>query len=141
MNHVIDSSVALKWVVPEADSDKALRLLADYAAAIHQLLAPDLFPIEITNALASAEKSARIQPGEAVLFLTDILNNAPVLHESTPLLRRALQISLPTRHSIYDCLYIALAERESCQFVTSDTKLIKGLQPQYPFIVPLASLP
>ena len=29
MNYVIDSSIALKWVIPEIDSPKALRLLAD----------------------------------------------------------------------------------------------------------------
>src|SRR5262245_10161380 len=113
MNYVIDSSVALKWVLPEADSDKAAQLLDDYAKGIHQLLAPDLFPTEIANALASAEKSGRIGPGETVTFFTDITNNAPAHHEATPLLRRALEISLPTRASVYDCLYIALAEREA----------------------------
>lgn len=35
----------------------------------------------------------------------------------------------------------ALAEREPCQFVTADGKLIKNLQAQFPFIVSLASLP
>jgi predicted nucleic acid-binding protein len=140
MNYVIDSSVGLKWVLPEIDSDKALRLLADYAVGIHQLLAPDFFPTEIANALASAEKSAHIQPGQAVLFLTDILNNSPVIHEATPLLRRALEISLPTRHSVYDCLYVALAERETCNLVTADTRLVKVLGPQFPFIIELSSL-
>src|SRR5205809_1852916 len=118
MKYVIDSSVGLKWVIAETDSDKALRLLTDYSAAVHQLLAPDLFPVEVANALASAEKSARIQPGEAMVLFTDITNNAPVLHEAMPLLRRALEISLPTRESVYDCLYVALAEREQCELVT-----------------------
>ena len=67
MKYVIDSSVAFKWVVTEIDSDKALRLLADYQNAAHELLAPDLFPTEIGNALASAEKSGRIQRGEATV--------------------------------------------------------------------------
>ena len=29
MIYLLDSNVALKWVLPEADSDKALRLRAD----------------------------------------------------------------------------------------------------------------
>jgi predicted nucleic acid-binding protein len=45
------------------------------------------------------------------------------------------------RHSVYDCLYVALAEREKCELVTADDKLIKNLTPQFPFIVPLSSLP
>ena len=112
MKYVLDSSVGLKWVLPEIDSEKALRLLAGYANGVHQLLAPDIFPTEIANSLASAEKSGSIQPGEAVTCFTDITNNAPSLFEATPLLRRALEISLPTRQSVYDCLYVALAERE-----------------------------
>ena len=37
--------------------------------------------------------------------------------------------------------YAALAERETCQLLTSDAKLITNLQPTFPFITPLWSLP
>jgi predicted nucleic acid-binding protein len=52
-----------------------------------------------------------------------------------------VDISSKTRGSFYDCLYVALAEREGCELVTADDKLIKNLQPQFPFIISLASLP
>jgi predicted nucleic acid-binding protein len=42
---------------------------------------------------------------------------------------------------VYDCLYIALAELEACELATADNKLISKLQPHFPFIVALASLP
>jgi predicted nucleic acid-binding protein len=42
---------------------------------------------------------------------------------------------------VYDCLYVALAEREDCEFVTADDKLVRRLQPHFPFIVALAALP
>jgi predicted nucleic acid-binding protein len=45
------------------------------------------------------------------------------------------------RVGIYDCLYVALAEREGCDFVTADQKLVANLQPHFPFVVPLSSLP
>ena len=141
MKYVIDTSVAFKWVVAEIDSDKALRLLNGYAQGSHELLSADLFPTEIANALASAEKGGRIQPSEAAAFFTHIINNTPVLHVATPLLNQALAICLKTRHSVYDCLYVALAERENCQLITADDKLVRNLQPSYPFIAPLASLP
>jgi len=141
MKFAIDSSIALKWVIPEIDSDKALLLLAGYAIAVHQLIAPDLFPVEIANALGSAEKSGRIQQGEAVIFFTDVTNNAPVLHEATRLLKRALEISLPTRQSVYDCLYVALAEREGCELVAADDKLVKNLQAKFPFVKSRSSMP
>ena len=54
MKYVLDSSVALKWVLPEADSGKAIRLRNEYSNGIHELLAPDIFPPEIANGLASS---------------------------------------------------------------------------------------
>jgi predicted nucleic acid-binding protein len=45
------------------------------------------------------------------------------------------------RIGVYDCLYVALAEREGCELVTADDKLIENLQILFPFVVSLASLP
>jgi predicted nucleic acid-binding protein len=62
MKYVIDASVGFKWAVSEIDSDKACLLRDDFNNAIHELLAPDLFPTEIANALAIAERAGRIKP-------------------------------------------------------------------------------
>ena len=51
MKYVLDASVALKWVLTEADSPKALALRDDFRKQVHELLAPDLFPIELAHAL------------------------------------------------------------------------------------------
>jgi hypothetical protein len=48
MRYVLDSNIALKWVLIEADSDKARRLRLDFQNQIHELLAPDVFPIVVT---------------------------------------------------------------------------------------------
>jgi predicted nucleic acid-binding protein len=45
------------------------------------------------------------------------------------------------RVGIYDCLYVALAEREGCEFITADDKLIKKLQSKFPFVISRASMP
>jgi hypothetical protein len=37
MKYVLDSSVALKWVLPEANSGKAIRLRDDYSNGLHEL--------------------------------------------------------------------------------------------------------
>jgi predicted nucleic acid-binding protein len=52
-----------------------------------------------------------------------------------------VNIASQMRVGVYDCLYVALAERENCEMVTADDKLIKNLQPSFPFIVALGSLP
>src|SRR5205085_9103414 len=98
--YVLDSSVALKWVLPEPDSGKAIRLRDDYSNGIHELLAPDIFPPEIANGLASAERQKRIGTGEAAIFLNDILSAAPALHHSSPLLMRAMEIAIATKQAV-----------------------------------------
>lgn len=47
MKYVVDSSVGFKWVLVEDLSDKARQLRENYQDGIHQLFAPDVFPIEI----------------------------------------------------------------------------------------------
>ena len=141
MKYVADSSVALKWVLPEPDSGKAIRLRDDYRNGIHELLAPDIFPSEIANGLASAERQKRIRTGESAIFLNDILSAAPALHPSPPLLIRAMEISISTKQAVYDCLYLALAEAQGCELVTADDQFARALRPAYPFIVSLTALP
>lgn len=141
MRYVLDCSVALKWVLPEADSGKAVRLRDEYLNAVRELIAPDIFTAEIANGLASAERQGRIKAGESALLLQDVLRAAPVLHPTPPLLLRAMALSIGTRRAVYDCIYLALAEAEGCELVTADDQFVRGLRATYPFIVPLVALP
>ena len=141
MKYVLDASVALKWVLPEPLADKARRLRDDFQQQVHELLAPEVFPAEVAHALTRAERKKIIPVGDAAAFLANILLTCPVLHGYLPLLARATDISSQARVGVYDCLYVALAEQEQCEFVTADDKLVKNLQAMFPFIVSLASLP
>ena len=137
----LDVSVALCWVVPRAHSAKAQRPRADYQRAVHDLIAPSHFPAEVASALTKSERQGLIPAGQALPLLDDVLNDLPVLHPYEPLLRRATDISSRTRAALYDCLYVALAERENCEPITADDKLVRSLQPHIPFIIPLSALP
>jgi predicted nucleic acid-binding protein len=141
MKYVLDSSVAFKWLVAEADTDKALRLRDDYAAAILDLIAPDVFPVETVHALTRAQRQGRVTLQRGLQLFQDFLTFVPPLYPSVPLLPRAYEISSAVHIGVYDCLYVALAEHEGCELVTADDRLIKNLQAQFPFLVPLASLP
>ena len=72
--------------------------------------------------------------------MDDILSDLPQIHPYEPLLRRATAISSQTRAGLYDCLYVALAEREGCELVTADERLLNSLGQQFPFVIPLSSL-
>jgi len=140
MKYVLDSNVALKWVLLESDSDKARQVRVDYQQQVHELLAPDVFPIEIAHALARAERRGIITPALGPMFLGGILASQPQLHPYIPLLWRAYDISSQARIGVYDCLYVALAEREGCKLLTADDRLIRTLQPTFAFITSLATL-
>ena len=141
MNHVIDCSTAFKWVVAEPDSPRALRLRDDFKNGINVLFAPDLFPTEIANALIIAERRNRIGPGEGAALLADVMKSLPLIRRGHLLLPRAYEIAHLHQATVYDCLYVALAEHEVCDFVTADDRLAKKLQNAFPFVISLSSLP
>jgi predicted nucleic acid-binding protein len=70
MKYVFDSSVAFKWLVPEADTAKALSLRDDFRKAVHELIAPDILPVETTHALTRAERQKRISPAQGAVPTT-----------------------------------------------------------------------
>lgn len=140
MKFVLDANVGIKWVLVEDLSDKARELREQYRAGAHELIAPDVFPIEAAHTLSRATRTGRITQPEADAALAGILHDSPQYHSYLPLLRRAFEISLQARIGVYDCLYVALAEREACELITADEKLVKNLQVDFPFIVSLSSL-
>ena len=141
MRRVLDSCVAFKWHLPEVDSDKALRIRDDFLDGLDELLAPDVFTIEFAHAITRAERQGRITPIDGALHLQDMLATLPDLYSHLPLLPRAYEISSNSWIGVYDCLYVALAERERCELITSDEKLVRSLQADFPFITTLASVP
>jgi predicted nucleic acid-binding protein len=141
MKYVIDAGVAFKFEVPEIDSDKAQRLRDDYRSGTVELLAPDHFPAEIANALLVAERRGRIAKGQYPVFLAAVLKTPPRYFVTTPLLSRVTVLTSAYPVSVYDSLYVALAEREVCEFVSADDRLVRKLSPTFPFVRSLSTMP
>ena len=138
MKYVIDRCTAFKWFLTEQESDEARLLRDSFRNQLADLIAPDIFPIEIVHALTRAERQKRITPLEGAELVEDLFQVLPILYTSLPLLPRAYELSSRVRIGVYDCLYVALAEREGCSLVTTDQRLITNL-PGSP-IVSLRSL-
>lgn len=128
MKYVLDSSVGFKWFLIEDQTSKARSLRDDYRAALVELVAPDVFPIEIVHALTRAERTNRVTAQEGSRLVADLFQILPALHQFLLLLPRAYQISSQIRIGVYDCLYVALAEREQCDLVTADQRLLNSLK-------------
>jgi predicted nucleic acid-binding protein len=117
---VVDASVAAKWILPEADSVAAAALRGREA----ELIAPSLIAAEIGNAVWKAVRRGNIQRVEAIAGVEAALIWFESLVPIEELHSRALTLALELRHPIYDCFYLALAERERCTLITADTRLI-----------------
>ncbi len=131
--YVLDSSVAVKWVLPEPGSVKALAFRDNILNGIHEIIAPEVFASEVAHALIKAERQKILSVGDAATHLIDILDAGPILIPFLPLLARAVDISSAARIGVTDCLFVTLAQREGCEMVTSDERLVKNL-PGYPII-------
>ena len=124
MTLVVDSSVAFKWVVPEAGSEEARALRATDA----HLIAPTAIMAEIGNALWKKTMRKEIGRGEAVAALRLALSHFAEFISLDDIREAALEMAIELRHPIYDCFYLALAQRERCALITADRRLLSAAE-------------
>ena len=80
MRYVLDSSVGIKCLLREVDSDKAIRIRDDFIAGLTYLISPDVYPVEVAHSITRAERQLRITPSEGASHLKTMLATLPVLH-------------------------------------------------------------
>jgi predicted nucleic acid-binding protein len=125
MRYVLDASVALKWVLDEPEVDRALFLLKEYQLGAVELIAPDIFPVEIAHVLSKGFRQSKLTAAEADAHLASLLTTLPQLVPSIHLLPRAFAIAQETKTALYDALYLALGESENTAVLTADLRLAK----------------
>ncbi|MBS0644719.1 MAG: type II toxin-antitoxin system VapC family toxin [Acetobacteraceae bacterium] len=119
---VVDASVAAKWVVQEAHSDRAALLLAFDARH-----APDHWRVEAINVLWSKILHGDLTAADAEERMA-VLSRAPIIETPIAILMpRAFQIAVAHMVTIHDALYVALAAQRDLPFVTADKRLIRRL--------------
>jgi predicted nucleic acid-binding protein len=87
------------------------------------LIAPSLIAAEIGSALWKAVRRGVVTDDEALAAIEVALLPFEALIATEELRIRALALAVELRHPIYDCFYLALAERERCALITADKKL------------------
>ena len=120
---VIDTSVAIKWVVEEEGSVAATALL-DVG---HGFRAPDLLMPECANILWKKVRRGEVTPEEAGLMAELLQRAALELVPTRPLMPMALRLAVELDHPAYDAVYLALALERGCPFVTADGRLVRAV--------------
>jgi predicted nucleic acid-binding protein len=123
---VVDASVALKWVLPERDSNLAQVL----AEADEELLIPDFWLNEACNICwlqVRKGKWTADEAREALALLRAQLPPTPTgdldLHDV------ALDIGLAIHHSTYDPLYVAFTIAVGARgLVAADSAFVRDMQ-------------
>ena len=132
---IVDASLAVKWLVSEGDSDRALRLAQDWATEGIQRVAHRWFPIEVASALYKRVQRGDLSATGAAFLMDDLSNYGVVLYDRTPLHWRAFDIAHRLRQRwIYDSYYLALAEEIDCPLWTADRNFYDAAYTDYPRI-------
>jgi predicted nucleic acid-binding protein len=91
------------------------------------LIAPDRIYAEIGNTLWKKTNAGTVAVGVAQDFISDFLRIKITLVSTAALLSDVYHLAITYKRSVYDSLYLALSQREQCQFVTADEKLVNAV--------------
>jgi len=120
---VVDASVVVKWFVEERGSSAARSVLAKCGS----FLAPEIVLVEAGNTAWKKVKRKEMTPEQGEAMVRAVPQYFDRLVEAVVLINRAYALATQLNHPVYDCLYLALAEMESIQLITDDTRLIKAV--------------
>ena len=131
---VLDASVAAKWLFPtaiEPFSEKAVRLLEECVSREIEVLVPDLFWVEMSSVLWNAARTGRCSAEHASESFDRLMTLDFPTVPSLGVLHSAFEIACASGRTVYDCLYVALAEASGSEFITADEKIVNSLASRY----------
>ncbi len=128
---VVDASVGVKWYssVNEKDLEKALILRDKHLNRETSLIVPDLFFVEVINALKynTAFKPIHLERIAGSLFKMELI----VSTYNEEILKTSALLASKKNISVYDATYVALAQLNNSMLVTSDKKLVNKLDDNF----------
>jgi predicted nucleic acid-binding protein len=132
---VVDASVAVKWCLPSLREElvaEAEELLAGSRREELRFLVPDLFWVELGNALWKAVRRGEIShdnAAQAMSFVSDLdITTMP----SIDLVSEALSLAVTYGRTVYDSLYVVLATQSKSDLITADERLANALAARFP---------
>jgi len=126
--YILDASVAAKWFTrhEEPDREKALALRDRHRRRHCRLVLPEFGLIEVMNAIRFSRRAVEADTSAALAALTDL--QLDIVPADWDLLRKATAVAWTYRTSVYDAVYVALAERVGFPLLTADEELVKKMK-------------
>ncbi len=139
LGYVVDASVLTKWFVEhnEPDRDRALALKELHVSGRSIIHVTELTFLEVLNAIRFGSKAKEEHGARAIAGLEDL--HLKITATDFQLLRKANAIAWAYKITIYDALYVALAEQVGYPLITADEVMVKKLK-GHSIVVPLREL-
>lgn len=125
---IMDTSVALKFYLPEEGHEEAIGLLEAAEAGVAELLAPGTILPEGFNAIAQQRRRGLLDEEDATGAWEKLLGAPVYTYATEDLIERAAEIANETGVIVYDALFLALAKDADTVMVTADSKLPRALK-------------
>jgi len=116
MKIIADTNTFLAVILSEPERDTLITLTAG-----NDLIAPDVLPFEIGNALSAMVKRKRLSPSEA-LQAWDAIQNIPVDLRAIDI-RNALEVASSFSIYAYDAYFLVCAENLRSPLLTLDKRM------------------
>ena len=121
--YVVDASVAIKWFIPEIHSEASLQAKR-LRARLH---VPAFMMLELGNVLAKKIRREELTRHDGDAILKELKHLPLQRHADERLFPAAYRLALDTHRSLYDCLYLALAEAIDGIMITADRRFYAAL--------------
>jgi len=121
---VVDTSVAIKWLLAEEYSAHATALV-NAGWALH---APDIMLLEVDNVLCRRARVLDFDPAVVGSLRRTMRAVDVTYHGFRDLLDGGVGISMALDHAVYDCLFLALGGSMNARVVTADKELLRRVR-------------
>jgi len=119
---VLDASVALKLVTPEAGTAEAQALLD----RDEERIAPDWMLTEAAAGLVNKIRFEGLEVARAQASFSALPAFVDRFVEAGPVLSRAMDLAAELDHPLYDCVYLLIAIDENAVVITADDALVRA---------------
>lgn len=119
MSRLVDTSVAVKWIAGEADSEAAARLYTE------QLFAPELMLAELAHVLSKKVRGGELAAEQAIAGYAETEQRLEFISLRGAEMR-ALEIALELHVGAYDSFFLLLAEIAGTPLITADERLVRA---------------
>jgi len=124
---VVDTSVVVKWYIPEQHHEQARALRDSYLDGEFDLVAPALMPFEAVNALKYSGHYEGERLEEASKSLPEYGIDLVSFNKTGSVTEIANDLDI----TIYDAAYVALAQNHDTRAYTADGDLLDNLKGDY----------